>query len=204
MMTLEFPNNWYWLADDGRIYSSASQALVNKTDALHVDWLASGNIPTRWPSDDAGAQTNAELAKVLAPYGLIIGTLSDIKASLKSAVDTSAEVERLKYITAGTGQAMTYQRKVEEAKRIQADTVPTSADYPLLAASIGIDGVSLQAVAAVVLGMDAAWAQIGAQIERIRLTAKQAVDDAQDEAAARGVVAAIVWPSAQQGAANNE
>lgn len=199
------PYNWYWLAKDGRIYSSALQSLINKTDALYVGWLASGNTPTRWPQDVAGEETIAELAKVLAPYGLVIGTLTDIKAGIKRAIDTDAEAERLRYITAGTGQAMTYQRKVDEAKRLQADTGPaTATDYPLLGASIGIDGASIQAVAAVVLGMDAAWAQIGAQIERIRLTAKQAVDDALDEAAARAVVTAIIWPSAQQGATDHE
>lgn len=121
-------------------------------------------------------------------------SLIHIKAAMKAGVDSAAEAERLRYITPGTGQAMTYQRKVDEAKLALADTNPSTESYPLLAASLSIDGVDIAAVAAVVLAMDAAWAQIGAAIERIRLTAKQAVDDAADEATARAVVEQLAWP----------
>lgn len=123
--------------------------------------------------------------------------LAEVKQQLRRAVDEAAETERLKYITAGAGQAMTYQRKVEEARRHQtavaAEEEIDPANYPLLAASIGIDGPDLAAVAAVVLTMDAAWAQIGAAIEATRLAAKQAIEDAEGEPAARASAAAE-WP----------
>lgn len=125
------------------------------------------------------------------PDGL---SIIQIKAALKSGVDSAAETERLRYITPGTGQAMTYQRKVEEAKQALADADPSAESYPLLATSVGIDGDNIAAVATVVLGMDAAWAQIGAAIEHIRLTAKKAIDDAADEATARAVVEQLAWP----------
>ncbi|MDP9813971.1 hypothetical protein J2W42_006848 [Rhizobium tibeticum] len=38
-------------------------------------------------------------------------TLADVKVRLKAAIDISAEVERLKYITGGAGQAMACQQK---------------------------------------------------------------------------------------------
>lgn len=170
---------------------------IDPHDRFHpsFNWIeCPSNVEQLWRYDGAS---------FLPPFEKAL-SLDAFKASLKSSVDAAAETERLKYITAGTGQAMTYQRKVDEAKQLQNDTAPTASNYPLLAASIGIDGANLQAVAAVILGMDAAWAQIGAQIERLRLTAKQAVDVAEDEAAAHAVVNAIVWPSAQQGGTDNE
>lgn len=64
------PGDWYWLASDGRLFSSAVTALVSKTNADFVRWSSAGGVPTTWPRDDAGEQTTAALQAVLAPYGL--------------------------------------------------------------------------------------------------------------------------------------
>lgn len=124
--------------------------------------------------------------------------LAHLKAKLKLQVDRSAETERMRYITAGEGQALTYSRKVEEAKRATAEADSKPEEYPMLAASLGIDGDTVKAVAEVVLAMDAAWAIIGSQIERIRLAAKQAVDAAETEGAVKAVLDGIEWPAPQQ------
>jgi hypothetical protein len=63
------PRNWYWLATNGSIYSSASQTLVPSTDATYTAWLAE-HTPSPWPVDGTGAQTTASLQSVLSPYGL--------------------------------------------------------------------------------------------------------------------------------------
>jgi hypothetical protein len=63
------PANWYWLADDGRVYSSARQIVVNVSDPGYVAWVAA-NTATPWPRDGAGNQTDAALQDVVAPYGL--------------------------------------------------------------------------------------------------------------------------------------
>lgn len=147
-----------------------------------------------WEPDPDRGETEADDPRPFARPAL---DLAEVKAQLKAAIDEAAEAERQKYITAGAGQAMTYQRKVEEARRLADDGEPDPADYPLLSASVGIDGADLAAVAAVVLGMDAAWAQIGAGIETARLAAKAAIDAAETEVAARAVE--IVWPQPQQG-----
>lgn len=123
----------------------------------------------------------------------VAGDLDRLKAERKAAIDAAAKAERLKYITPGSGQAMTYARKVEQAKAAQADAEPELGDYPLLAASIGIDGGDVLAVAATVLAMDAAWEQIGAAIEAARLNGKHAVDLAETAEAARAVE--VIWPS---------
>ncbi|WP_162936857.1 hypothetical protein [Agrobacterium deltaense] len=124
------------------------------------------------------------------------GNFQEIKASLKIAVDTMAEQERKRYITAGEGQAMTYQRKVEEAKRAVLEEDPVDAEYPMLSASLGIDGETVKLVAAVVLSMDAEWAAIGAAIEKVRMSAKKAIDDALNFEDATAAVDAIIWPVA--------
>jgi len=38
-----------------------------------------------------------------------------VKSNLKTVIDNAAETERLKYITNGVGQSMTYQEKVNQA-----------------------------------------------------------------------------------------
>lgn len=65
------PFNWYWLADDARVYASARQLVVADTDPDYVTW-AEANTASQWPRDDAGNQTNDALQAVIAPYGLFV------------------------------------------------------------------------------------------------------------------------------------
>ncbi|MCD4511540.1 hypothetical protein LQT97_09845 [Brucella pseudogrignonensis] len=194
------PMNWFWKADDGRIYSSAAQSLINSDDDVYVAWCLE-NTPTRWPVDDDGNQTDDALEWVLVREGLrlwpVVETepdLAAVKAALKAKIDTDAEIERLKYITPGNGQAMTYQQKVTEAQAFKAAASPVETNYPILSSEVGITAETLGEVADIVLAAFAQWQQIGAAIESIRLGAKRDIDAAQDEAAARAVVNAIVWP----------
>ncbi|KAB2731561.1 hypothetical protein [Brucella anthropi] len=120
--------------------------------------------------------------------------LTEIKLALKRQIDADAEVERLKYITPGAGQSMTYQQKVTEAQAFKVASNPIAADYPILASEVGITASTLGEVADIVLAAFAQWQQIGAAIEGIRLGAKRDIDAAADEAAARAIVEAIEWP----------
>lgn len=120
--------------------------------------------------------------------------LDETKASLKAAIDVAAEAERLKYITPGAGQSMTYQEKLAELVRYEADTNPLKADYPMMSAEIGITAGSLTAVAATIRGAYDLWKQIGGAIEIARLQAKANIDKAATEQAAR-VAANVAWPS---------
>lgn len=63
------PADWYWWADDGRLYASARQSLIDHDDADYIAWSETPALPTRWPTDDAGEQTDAALAAVLAHHG---------------------------------------------------------------------------------------------------------------------------------------
>lgn len=136
----------------------------------------------------------SEISAIIADEAWQSSLLPQVKATLKSAVDTAAETERLKYITPGEGQAMTYQQKVTEAQAYKAATDPQVSDYPILSSEVGITSATLDEVADIVLAAFAQWQQIGAAIEAIRLGAKRDIDAAADEAAARAIVDAIEWP----------
>lgn len=204
--------NWYWMSGDGsQIYSSAKQAIIDKNDKEFAAWKAAGNLPTPWPKNADGKETDEALAEVLAGYGLRMfpPTLTDIKEALKARVDVAAEKERLKYITAGVGQSMTYTEKFNQAvdysKKYAAHEQdpknapePNEADYLLLKAGLGIDGKILIEVAETVTHAYAIWQQIGAAIEATRLESKAAIENAKTEEEAQAVFDAIKWPQPSQ------
>lgn len=66
------PSDWYWVAEDGRVFSSSRQKLVKATDGAFKAWKEDGTLPARWPRDEAGQESDAELAAVLAPYGMAL------------------------------------------------------------------------------------------------------------------------------------
>lgn len=132
--------------------------------------------------------------------------LSEIKKQLKQQVDMAAENERLKYITSGVGQSMTYQEKYNQAvdysKKYTAHKQapdelpePNENDYLLLKASLGIDGNTLIEVAETVTFSFAIWQQIGAAIEAKRLETKALIDEAKNNAEAKSIFETMKWPS---------
>jgi hypothetical protein len=66
------PYDWYWLADDNRVFASARQIVVDNADAAYIAWTGAGNVATPWPRDAAGNQTNAAMQEVLTPFNLFI------------------------------------------------------------------------------------------------------------------------------------
>ena len=200
--------NWFWLDSSGRVYSSAKQAVVDEKDKDYSAWQAAGNPPTPWPKNDAGEETDEALVAVLAGYGLKMfpPTFAETKEALKSRVDAAAENERLKYITAGVGQSMTYTEKFNQAvdysKKYAAHEQdpkntpkPNDNDYLLLKAGLGIDGKTLIEVAETVTYAYAIWQQIGAAIEATRLEGKAAIENAKTADDAQAVFASIKWPT---------
>ena len=132
--------------------------------------------------------------------------LEKVKQSFKQQIDTAAENERLKYITAGVGQSMTYTEKFNQAadysKKYAAHAndqkntpKPNDNDYLLLKAGLGIDGSTLIEVAETVTYAYAIWQQIGAAIEATRLESKAAIENAKTEEEAQAVFTAIKWPT---------
>lgn len=185
-----FPTDWYWRAEDGRVFSSARVAVVDEDDESYLDFVAS-NHATGWPRDEEGVQSDAALQEVLTPHGIYL-LLDDLKSQLKAQIDAQAEVERGRYITPGAGQAMTYQQKATEAFALEGDASPDPANYRLLSAEVGITAPTLAEVGEAVRLAHNSWLMIGAAIEGVRLGAKKAVEDASTAEAARAA-AQVDW-----------
>lgn len=77
-----FPTNWFWLADDGRVFASARNKVVSDKDPAFLEAQEAGQQITRWPADDSGAQTTASLKEVLRPYGIWVD-LADYAANAR-------------------------------------------------------------------------------------------------------------------------
>lgn len=106
------------------------------------------------------------------PRAFDVTTAQDAECKI---IDRAAEQCRLAFITGGSGQALTYSRKLEEATKLMA--LPEGAevndeDFPFLTSSIGVDGDTVESVAETVLANNELWTAVGSAIERIRLNAK--------------------------------
>lgn len=64
------PADWYWKADDGRVFASARMVVVTTADAGYTAFVAAQGGFARWPEDAHGAQTIQSMQDVLTPYGL--------------------------------------------------------------------------------------------------------------------------------------
>lgn len=171
--------NRFYIDDRGRKHVDAADGLF----ALDCSWndvlIAS----------DAGWIVQDDAARLQA-----------VKVTLCVAIDAEAERRRRQYITPGLGQALVYQRKGFEAlmfkqwRAVNPDLEPVISDYPLMAASIGSDGATLDDVASSVLLAESVWLAAAAAIEAVRLGGKASVAACTDAAQARLMAAAIVWP----------
>ncbi len=103
--------------------------------------------------------------------------LQRAKTAAKARIDREAEEARLRYITAGAGQALEYQEAAEEAARYVA--TGGAGAYPMLQASVDAgEAADLASASALISAHENAWAMVGSTIRRLRLTAKRAVDAA--------------------------
>lgn len=105
----------------------------------------------------ANPETAQKVLGLISQDGWKNQDLAAIKAGYKAAIDADAGVQRLRYITPGGGQALTYMQKADEAKRYLSTTKPVAGDYPLLAAEVGITAENIAGVAAVVAAAFSQW-----------------------------------------------
>lgn len=122
--------------------------------------------------------------------------LDQWKFRLSARIDEAAERARLRYITGGSGQAMTYQQKAQEAAEVLSLVGYGEIDashFPLLSAEVGITAPTLIEVAQVVDYAYQTWRVVGAQIEALRLGGKASVSTASTIQAAKAA-AQIQWP----------
>lgn len=88
-------------------------------------------------------------------------------------VDQGAENARMRHLTPGSGQSMTYEVKYQEA---------LAGGGPMLAAEAEALDMTVQEVIDSVLMARQQWQVLGAQIEAARLKAKKAIREAQTAA----------------------
>lgn len=86
---------------------------------------------------------------------------------------------RLGFVTPLPGQDMVYLAKESEALAWVAAEAPDIADYPLLAAEVGITAPNADQLAQLWLNMAALWRGAAADLEGLRLSTKAAIAAAQ-------------------------
>lgn len=149
----------------------------------YLEWLAAGNEPEPY-------QEHA--------------TLEDCKTDYEGRIDRDAEAARLRFVTPGSGMAMTYIEKFAQAQGVQAmgETAANElsqpnreAQFPILAASVGIEADTLWGVAQLVLQKYTMFAHAAHHIERARLFGKRAVRAALSADEVRASYEAVTWPT---------
>lgn len=143
--------------------------------------VASGDERLRGSGPKGSAalqQLDDGLALIMVPFVALRGAALDldvIRAYLTAKVDRDAEQVRLRFVTPGSGQGMTYLAKEAEARAYLLDSstpIPFIEEEALQTdASIG------DTIANVLLNADA-WKPIGAKIEGKRRGAKVRIDRA--------------------------
>lgn len=167
--------------------------------------LQAANIPINGVADrdgvyvidfapEATLQHRDEAAAVLAAFD----PLEPKKLSAIQQINSQAEAERLRYVTPGDGQAMTYLSKqyielAEYDRAVAAGENPDPAKTLMMANRAALLGVSLGTVAAEWRARINAWYQVAAAIEAVREAALVAVAGAESEGEIEGILAGVGW-----------
>lgn len=106
---------------------------------------------------------------------ILTRNLEPLKEAACKKIDTQAELERSKYVTTGSLQAMTYQAKQAEANSYLAGD---SGPFPLLEAEAAATNNTLENLASTVSSMAKQWILISASIEAKRISAKNLIKNA--------------------------
>lgn len=132
------------------------------------------------------------------------GDMAELKSDYRARVDADAERARLRYITPGSGMALTYQEKFVQAQAV-AEMGATAANamtledreaqFPTLSASVGIEAGTLYECAQIVLEKYAIFARASFAIESSRLSGKAAISAAHDAAGVLAAYEAVTWPT---------
>lgn len=120
-------------------------------------------------------------------------SLDQLKSKLRAEIDNAAERARAGFVTLNAGQALVYGRKLREAELILAapDAVQLG-EVPHVVVEAEERGVGLFEAAVTIVTTEHHWSQVSVEIERRRLLAKRAVDQAITPQEAR-LAAAIDW-----------
>lgn len=134
---------------------------------------------------------------------LCVGNVSSgmTRDQLLARVKADAERARQKVISPGTGKALSYIEKREQANAVHAlgkEAADALTDYidrfPTLAAGVGIEAPTLWEMAQLVIAKSEQWATLSYDIERTEAAAVKAIREAASDAAADAIYEAVTWP----------
>lgn len=99
--------------------------------------------------------------------------VSDYKLIQIAVIDNLSEIQRTQYITSGSGQALTYQEKSEEASDYIAAGSPVDlTPYPFIQAEVNATGKTATVASNDILTAQSLWITKGSLIEEHRIKAK--------------------------------
>lgn len=89
------PRDWFWLASDGRLFSSASMSEVDADGPAYAAFRQTSGVATAWPRDMDGTETLASLQDVLRPFGLIVPGSGEVE-SIPDVTAAQAKIQLLR------------------------------------------------------------------------------------------------------------
>jgi hypothetical protein len=155
-------------------------ATLNGADIQGEDWL------------EVADQDLGELGDWKVIEGqLVRASLDAMKgAAIRTVNDRIGDIRRV-YITDIPGQDMIYLSKEQEAKAYILDEDPDLANYPFIAAEVGITGETPYQIAQIYLFMAQQLRLVGPQLEMMRLGAVAQIEQATSAARIEAVLAAL-------------
>lgn len=120
-------------------------------------------------------------------------SLEKEKAEAKEEIDRQIGEIRKLYITVVPGQDLVYQEKRIEAERLIADPNLDPSEAPHIYLEASLNEVDPLTQANMILQAAAAWREISAPLEEIRLSAKKKVDQAETKEEIEEAKI-LVWP----------
>lgn len=151
-----------------------------------TDWpTANDDVSPGWLHDGETFSAPPLTPEVIAER------LAQALSSSALQVERAIAATRRAFVTDLPAQEMIYLAKEAEARAWQAASAPDLADYPFLAAEVGLTAATPADLAALWLTMAAQWRGVASQIEAARMTASAAIAAATTPAEAETAVAAL-------------
>lgn len=153
-----------------------------------IDWTVDGDRNPPVPAGRALVETPRASLADLSDWRVLDGvltrvSLAGVRTEATARVNQDTDGIRRRFITSIAGQEMIYLEKRAEALRYLA-AVPeprTLSDYPLLAAEVGITAPTAWQLAQVWANQAAMLVAVAASLERLRLGAIKALEEATTE-----------------------
>jgi hypothetical protein len=147
----------------------------NTGDVLRGGDVPGSDIPRQVQNDDECA---IALANGVMKWDGSPLDLEKQAAYYHARIDADAEAIRLQYITPGSGQTLTYLRKLDAARGYLAGAPLTDAQMARITHEAARLNVTAEQAAESLVAIGDTWDALDAALDNARLVAKQAITDA--------------------------